>query len=343
MAHAGEQQLIGQCLEALNRLPGLRAQLHVDGADTRLELSGAFGRAVWPVQVVTRLNRDGLAFLAQQPPADGRVLLCGPLGSRQAEQLRQLGLAFVDAAGNAFLQHPPFYLDIRGHKPAAPAPRPGRAFTTAGLKLIYTLLQDPALLTADYRRLAAAAGIALGNVGSILGALAEQNYLQLQGRQQRMFTRPEALLYRWQLGYVEHLRARLLLQRCRPQGRLTDLPQALRGLPAGTTVLLGGELGARCLLGEPASATGASLHLEERQALRLMLQLGLTPDPEGPVTLLRLFGQHNRWNGWQPDTAPLADALLLHGELAASGQGNTALAEQLQRQLLLPRLAGTAG
>ena len=67
-----------------------------------------------------------------------------------------------------------------------------------------------------------------------------------------------------------------------------------------------------------------------------MLQLHLTPDPAGEITLLQPFGRECGWSGWQPDRLTLADPLLTFAELH---EGTTdQVADKLYRQFLSPRL-----
>lgn len=330
--------LARRCLAALEALPGVRVSLNATG--DRLRLAGAWGQQELPVRILPRVSPQSLALVRAETDA-APLLLCESVGPRQAQQLKAAGQPFLDACGNAWLQAPPLYLEIAGRRAAAPPPRPGRAFTAAGLKLIYLLLRDPTGAgRTDYRGLAAEAGIALGAVGDILKELAAQHYLEAKGRRRRDLHRAEALLLRWQLGYLEQLRPRLLLQTCRPAPGQTvgHLPRTLKELGIGAEVLLGGELGATLLTGG-GEAQRASLHLDRPEMLRLMLQLRLTPDPAGPVTLLQRFGSRNGWTGWQPDTAPLADPLLLSAELAAAGQAASPLALELHERYLRPRLA----
>jgi len=340
MSAGDERALVDACLQVLADLPDLRPQLVTEPGGERLRLRGRWGGADYRPRPVPRLSPESLELIRQQQRRERLplLLLCPHVGPRQAVALREQGLQFVDTVGNAFLQAPPLYLEISGRRRVAPPPRPARAFTTAGLKLVAVLLQQPQRAAADYRTLAAEAGIALGAVGAILRELAQQHYLTLEGRQRRL-TRPDALLLRWQLGYLEQLRPRLLLQTCRlAAGQpVAELPQAIHSLGLEPRLLLGGELGAARLCGR-GQAQRAALHLAEGDALRVMLQLRLTPAPDGPVTLLRRFGRGNAWDGWQPDTVPLADPLLLHGELAAAGLAASPLADQLQEEFLRPRL-----
>ncbi|RME40348.1 MAG: hypothetical protein D6794_02390, partial [Deltaproteobacteria bacterium] len=147
------------------------------------------------------------------------------------------------------------------------------------------------------------------------------------------------LFLRWELGYSDRLREALGLKRCRWQkGRnLKELPAAIERLAAEEGILVGGELGACLLLGTEEDIGQATLHCRG-DMLRLMLRLELVPDPEGPVHLLQRFGMNDRWRGWQPFPAPLADPLFLHAEIAAVLPHREELLRQIYDRYLQPRL-----
>jgi hypothetical protein len=52
-----------------------------------------------------------------------------------------------------------------------------RAFTPAGMKVVFVMLCQPALAEATYRDLARAAGVALGAVGPVVGDLQARGFL----------------------------------------------------------------------------------------------------------------------------------------------------------------------
>lgn len=344
MLTTAEQSTLDLTLQSINSLPELSAtflEKPEKGSQGWLSLRGPWGTRKFQVRILPRVSPEGLELIRLQH-ATGSVpfvLLCGHIGARQHQSLKDQSLPFFDSSGNAWLQSPPLYLDICGRRPPEPLQRPGRAFTTAGLKLIFLLLKNPQAARLNFRELAQQAGISLGGISGIVQELKNQAYLEQKGSRRRDLIRGEALFYRWQLGYLEQLRPKLFLQNC----KLNDegpISQILRSLPPagqGDNVILGGELGAS-LLNADGHASQATLHVSSQDVLRLMLQLDLIPDPEGPITLLQTFGEGNRWQGWQPETAPLADPLLLYCELTAQGQGQSPLAEDLLQQHILPRL-----
>lgn len=269
-------------------------------------------------------------------PADAAPLLVSHyISPNLAQQLKQNKVEYVDCAGNLYLNRMPLYIEIGGQKHAPKSPGADKLFRTAGLKLVYLFLRNRQSVNATYRMLADDAGIALGAIGGLFAEVEKRgNLIVEQGRRQLVAI--EELLQRWQLGYLETLRPKLFLQRCKLTGNQTvgQLPERLKQLSDGSKVLLGGELGAALLVSgfQPESAV---FYLDPELQLKLMLQLQLTPDPEGEITMLHTFGRQCSWTGWQPEGLALADPLLTFAEL--SGSNTDQAAQKLYRQYLVPR------
>lgn len=342
-----DEQLIHDSMQAIRDIPGARIAFMTQKTGGpfagTFRLSGPWGDFYFYLKVVPRLTPLVLDLVIHQlktsaAPQDAHPLLVShyiPPGL--AARLRQQQIEFVDCAGNLHLRQLPLYIDISGRKHARQAPPEGRLFRPAGLKLIYLLLRNRNALNATYRALAEDAGIALGAIGSLFKELEKRGNLKIDDQRRRQLVATEELLQRWQLGYLEALRPRLLLQRCAPAANqpLHSLPDAIRGLANSRQVLIGGELAAAQLLSgfQPQSAV---LYLDREQQLKTMLQLHLTPDPHGTITLLQSFGRQCGWSGWQPPGLSLADPLLTFAEL--QGEHTDRAAEQLYQRYLAPRL-----
>ncbi len=128
-----------------------------------------------------------------------------------AEKLKEQGQAFIDTAGNAFIQQPDMLIWVVGRK-ALPSLAPataGRADTPVGLKILFALLCEPALANATHRDIAARAGVALGSVPATLRDLQEQGHLAVLGNQRRLQT-SRRLLDAWAQTYARRLRPKIL-------------------------------------------------------------------------------------------------------------------------------------
>jgi hypothetical protein len=88
-------------------------------------------------------------------------------------------LPFIDTAGNAYLEAPELMVYATGE------PQPAdiqddvryRAFTTAGMKIVFFMLCQPHQADATYREIARAAGVALGAVEPVVRDLQVRGFL----------------------------------------------------------------------------------------------------------------------------------------------------------------------
>lgn len=129
-----------------------------------------------------------------------------------ADLLRATGQAFVDLAGNAYLNAPDHYVYVIGQRPKARAvtAHGDGTLTTNGLKVLFALLCDKALADAPQRRIAAAAGVALGAVPGVLKSLQAAGHLLTLGPQ-RHFRASKRLLDDWAQAYARRLRPKTLV------------------------------------------------------------------------------------------------------------------------------------
>ncbi|NOY13139.1 MAG: hypothetical protein GXP51_05490 [Deltaproteobacteria bacterium] len=341
-----DEQVIYDSLQAIRGLPQSRIEFMLKKlggpfAGT-FRLSGPWGDCYYYLKVVPKLTPALVDLVIHQlkttpAPEDARPLLASHyISPKMAARLKQQGIEYVDCAGNLYLNRMPLYIEIGGQKHAQKPPGADRLFRTAGLKLVYLFLRNQQAINATYRMLADDAGIALGAIGSLFGELEKRHNLIVKDGERQLLA-VEELLQRWQLGYLETLRPKLVLQRCRlaPGYSIAQLPERLQQLSEGKQVLIGGELGASLLTSgfEPQNAV---LYLNPEQQLKLMLQLHLTPETTGNITLLQPFGRQCNWTGWQPDGLTLADPLLTFAEL--SGSATDQVAQKLYRQYLVPRM-----
>lgn len=128
------------------------------------------------------------------------------------QELREKKIAYLDAAGNIFVNVDQFYIWLDGNKYTKPkAGGQNRAFTKTGLKVIFYFLVRPLAVNETYQQIATATEVAIGNIKNILDGLKEAGYLlQLDERGMELINK-KALLDRWITGYRETLKPALLI------------------------------------------------------------------------------------------------------------------------------------
>lgn len=230
-----------------------------------------------------------------------------------AEQLREQGIAFADAAGNAYLRGPNFLIWANGRKPAAEhkAPRTGRAWHPAGIKVIFALLCNPDWINLGYRDLAARAGVANGTVGQVMRDLDEQGFVVKPRRRKlkRQLVQRRRLLDRWVEFYTGTFRQTTLLGRYK-----TDNFDWWKTLDAGKyAVMLGGEA-AGAILTEFLKPGIVTLYGRDIPT-PLMIEHRLRKADDGNIEIRQRFWTFDY--GWNhPDLTP---PVLVYADLLATG------------------------
>lgn len=272
-----------------------------------------------------------LVLLRRGENLDRQVVVLPQIPANMADELRQEGIQFLDAAGNGFINQPPLYLFVKGNKTAKVniTPATPRAFKQTGLRVLYALLCNPGLEDETYRVIAEKTQVALGMVNWVVKDLQELGFLFETGkgraRQLRLIEK-ERLLERWVTAYAEQLRPKLVLGRYRGaegwwQKAELNPEQALWG----------GEAAAAKLT-DYLKPQFVTVYVEKDRAGDVLLPNRLKKDSEGDVELVARF--------WQPATIPayedMVHPLLVYADLMATGnQRNIEIARMIYDQHLL--------
>src|SRR5688500_2097757 len=135
------------------------------GADAIVNVRDANKRWRFYVEVKSQLTSHTLgpaiAAVSQiKKEHQSAALVSAYVNPSQADKLRQLGIEFFDAAGNASFQQKGLHVFITGRKPQAQKSlgRPARAFNPTGSRLVFALLCQLGLENKSYREMAKEAG-----------------------------------------------------------------------------------------------------------------------------------------------------------------------------------------
>jgi hypothetical protein len=167
-----------------------------------------------PGEIRTNVLAAHLPDLNRQKEQFGSlIVLTNRMLPKEQEQLKKLGIFFIDTAGNAFIQQEGFYVMIEGKK-AAPKPIPDvRAFSKGGIKVIFQLFQEEALLNLPMRQIGAAADVSLDTVHKTINALKAMHYLIPFNEKTLIWHNKKDLLTRWITEYAARLQPGLFQHR----------------------------------------------------------------------------------------------------------------------------------
>ena len=204
-----------------------------------------------------------------------------------------MGIAYLEANGNIFIQQGNIWLWIDANKPLkTQARKSNRAFTKTGLKVLFQLLLDKELINEPQREIARKAGVALGNIPRVINGLLEKGYLIRKDKNNFSFTDRKALLEKWMVAYEDTLRPSLMLGRYRWEPKGERNPEAWKqmSIDCGQTQW-GGEAAGDLLTQHLRPEVLALYTSESRKAL--MTKYRLVPDEQGAIQVFRRF--------WEPE------------------------------------------
>ncbi len=223
-----ENIVLEQAIKALNKEAGIRLYIidlekETVDKEKKLRLDAIVGvRGYEPLQFAVEIKRwaqhvnfGAVIDQVKRLPMKG-LLVAEYINPNMAERLREEGVQFIDAVGNAYINAEPLYVYVKGNrnkqKTTNKKEAKRRAFTQTGLKVIYAFLCEPGLVRAPYREIAEKADVALGTVGWVVGDLKEMGYLIDRGdRKRRRLHDYIKLLDKWVEMYPWILRPKQFL------------------------------------------------------------------------------------------------------------------------------------
>ena len=219
-----KKQILRQALQHFNRL--LINETHSSSNEDMFSVSSGLLNIDAPVTISSEVLNQTYSVLVQpwapQKNIDAMVaqlrampapalLFADFVNPVMATKLRQRSIAFVDCAGNCSFKNDGINIYVKGKKPSRLRSKRmrGRAFNSAGLKLIFALFNQPQYLQASYRDISNKVNIALGSVGPVIDDLYSSGYILDEGS--RKLVNKKRLFERWVDGYLEKLRPKQIM------------------------------------------------------------------------------------------------------------------------------------
>lgn len=259
--------------------------------------------------------------------AHGTIILANYISTKARNVLHQSKINYVDTAGNIFLKHESIHIHIetgQSDRSAITNDR-GRAFTKAGLKVLYQFFRSEnrrnlsdelefkaeagpiADINSPYSNIAKQASVSKDTVSKVLQDLLDQGYLLRKNSKEFKWVDKKAVFERW-VGRINEIMRPSLDQR---KYRFVDEPINTEGLPP--EYQLGGYYGAeRCLHLTPSMQVinpPYLIYCHKPITKDIIQDLKLIPDPNGNITVIEAF-----WVD-QYQISPSADFPVLYADL----------------------------
>jgi len=296
-----QHDILEQAIEAFQKTTGLVILAH---SQTALTIAHNQRKYHFKAKIQLNLTKTTLAFFAHDA---SEILITNYVTPQMSEQMKNLGMAFIDTAGNAYLNKEHLFIYVKGCKRKQPLPqaRLKRPFKAAGLHVIFALLCNPGLENTPFRNIAKAANVALGSVEAVIQDLKQMGYLIEREKRKRQLYQKRALLERWTTAYPEQLRPKLLINHYQ-----SIAPNWWQEAQLNTNTFWGGEIAA-AILTHYLKPMRATVYIKQSVG-EFVLKNRLRKMPQGEVEILETF-----WGFEYPHN--LVPPLLIYADLIATG------------------------
>jgi hypothetical protein len=248
-------------------------------------------------------------ILALKEELDALMVMAHYITPRAKEMLINEHVPYADIAGNIFLNEKAVYIFVENKKPQLEkVESKGRAFTPAGLKVVYQFLIHPAYLNHTYRFIGERAGVTIRTVGKALEGLLHEKYVLKENKNTYLFTDREKLFQRWVTAYHDYLRPKLDRRRYRWRNKKVNWQHIT--LPANTA--WGGPAAAEILTNYLIAdkwTVYTALDFSE-----VMEKLQLIPDKGGEVEVVQRFW-HEPYEDTKTEREDIVHPMLIYADL----------------------------
>ena len=241
------------------------------------------------------------------------MLVAEYISPKIKEELILNNIAYLEANGNIYLNEPGIYLWVDNQKPLKQEKeKANRAFTKAGLKVVFHFLLNEDTVNYPYRDIAEMGEIGLGNVSYVINSLKEAGFLIKLDKNKIKLINKKELLEKWMSMYAEKLKPALHMGNFRFLREEDYINWKQIPVSLGKT-FWGGEPAADIMTNYLRPEILTLYTIESR--VDLIKQYKLIPDDKGKVEVYKKFWKFNY------DTSITVDPLLIYADLMNTGEG----------------------
>lgn len=286
-----ERQTIQTAIENLEKTTGFKAIWELANTpdfDAILDIEVGGKRLKFLVEAKTYIRNHNLpTILAQAEYIKDLMVVADHILPGIKEELRQRHIAYLEGNGNIYIDKKPVFVWVDNNKPLERVrEKPNRAFTKAGLQVVFLFLTHPRSINETYRVIAEATNTALGNVNNVINGLLDQGFIVRINKDEFAINNRKALIEKWVTAYEEKLKPGLFVGNFRFAHMNADRDWKEMDIDIDRTVW-GGEPGGDILTNHlrPEILT---LYTNETRK-ELMDHFRIVPDVNGQVKVYKKF------------------------------------------------------
>lgn len=223
-------------------------------------------------------------LLSLRSKVDDLIVIANYITPKAKEILKENQISYADTAGNMFINKGLIYIYVDGNAPQfKELESKSRAFTPAGLKVVFQFITNPEYLNHPYRFIAERATVTIRTVGKTIEGLLNENLIVKVNKNEYQYLDREKLFQRWVTEYNYSLKAKLEKRTFRWLNKNQDWSKMK--LPVGTCW---GGAAAAGLMTNHLIADNWKIYTE-LEFTDLMRELKLIPDKNGEVEIIETF------------------------------------------------------
>lgn len=213
-----KQEILHAAIEKINQLPEVHCGIWsgAEGKEKKRIDAGIILRSgqeeiKFYAEVKTKIVPAQIFWLKElRDQISPLIVLAHYITPEAKALLKREEIPYADTAGNIFIRAKGIYIFVEtGKTHREKIESQDRAFTKAGLKVVYLFLVAPEYINRPYRVIGEKAKVTIATVGKVLHGLLQERYILQEDDRNYRFVDREKLLQKWVTGYNAMLKPKL--------------------------------------------------------------------------------------------------------------------------------------
>ena len=215
-----KENIINTAIKNLNKTTGIKAKWKGAAKETQIGIGDGVltidinnNRLTFNVEVKQEFRFHQIEeVLKRNKTGVPLMIVATKLYPKIKDHLRLNHIAYLEANGNVYIEENETLIRVDGQKPIQTGKgKTNRAFTKAGIKLLFLYLTNQEWINRPYRDIAKKAKVALGTIQPVNEALKKLGYIVKLDEKTFMLVNKEELIKRWAVAYAEELKPKIKL------------------------------------------------------------------------------------------------------------------------------------